>query len=202
MPDVYTITVRDLPPIRRAAHFVPLLPLLLALWYGPVLGDQTDPQLRALFVELANAPSQIAAHSIEQEIWSIWFTAPDPEVNDWIDQARDAASSGDVPTALEIFERLTSKYPNYAEGWNQRAIMHYLMGDIESSLEDIARTLALEPRHFGALAGSGQCYLRLELFQESLHAFEAALELNPWLPAAQRQVEMLRALLKERLTHI
>ena len=202
MPNVYVKTVLKALRIQTTARFGSLMPLLLVLWHSPAPADQNDPQLPDLFVELANAPSRLAAHPIEQEIWSIWFTAPDPEVNEWIDQARDAASSGNIAAALELFERLTSKYPNYAEGWNQRAIMHYLRGDIESSLSDIARTLELEPRHFGALAGSGQCYLRLELFERSLHAFEAVLEIHPWMPAAQRQVEMLRALLKERLTPI
>ncbi len=202
MPDCSTVAASLLFRLRAAARYATLLLLALVLWHTPSPGDQTDPQLRGLFVELANAPNRQAAQPIEQEIWSIWFKGPDPEVNEWIDQARDAVSAGNIPTALELFERVTSQYPNYAEGWNQRAIMHFLMGDIQSSLSDIARTLELEPRHFGALAGSGQCYLRLELFEDSLRAFEAALEINPWMPAAQRQVEMLRDLPKDRLTPI
>ena len=202
MLNVYTITIRRRSWLLKTARYAACSLVLIALWHSAAPGDQNDPQLRDLSAELANAPNRMEAHTIEQEIWSIWFTGPDPEINEWIDQARDAVASGNVPTALELLERVTSKYPNYAEGWNQRAIMHFLLGDFESSLSDIARTLELEPRHFGALAGSGQCYLRLKMLQESLYAFEAALEINPWLPAAQQQVEMLRALLKERLTPI
>ena len=72
------------------------------------------------------------------------------------------------------------------------------MGDIEDSLKTIAKTLELEPRHFGALAGSGQCYLHLELFEQALNAFEAALSINPWIEYARQHVEMLRALLKQQ----
>jgi tetratricopeptide (TPR) repeat protein len=152
--------------------------------------------------DLADAPNPTAAGRIEQDIWEIWLQAPDPRVDEWLNEARAAASSGASAPALEIFDRITSEYPDFAEGWNQRAIMHFLLGDFEKSLSDIVRTLELEPRHFGALAGSGQCYFHLELYRESLNAFEAALQVNPWLSSARRQVEMLRAYLKERQTPI
>ncbi len=179
-----------------------ILSLCVLAWAGFATADQTDQRLAGMFSELANAANPIAANKIEQEIWAIWLAAPDPQVNEWLDEARAATNSGAITSALEIFDRVTAAYPNFAEGWNQRAIMHFLLGDFESSLSDIARTLELEPRHFGALAGSGQCYLRLELFQESLISFEAALQVNPWMSAAKQQVEMLRAYLKQQETPI
>ena len=179
-----------------------ILSLCVLAWAGFATADQTDQRLAGMFSELANAANPIAANKIEQEIWAIWLAAPDPQVNEWLDEARAATNSGAITSALEIFDRVTAAYPNFAEGWNQRAIMHFLLGDFESSLSDIARTLELEPRHFGALAGSGQCYLRLELFQESLISFEAALQVNPWMSAAKQQVEMLRAYLKQQQTPI
>ena len=179
-----------------------IISLCVLVWAGPSTADQTDQRLAGMFSELANSANPIAANRIEQEIWAIWLQAPDPEVTEWLDEARAATNSGAITSALEIFDRVTAAYPNFAEGWNQRAIMHFLLGDFESSLSDIARTLELEPRHFGALAGSGQCYLHLELFQESLIAFEAALQVNPWLSSARQQVEMLRAYLKQQQTPI
>ena len=179
-----------------------ILSLCVLAWAGFATADQTDQRLAGMFSELANADNAIAGHKIEQEIWAIWLAAPDPQVNEWLDEARAATNSGAIASALEIFDRVTAAYPNFAEGWNQRAIMHFLLGDFESSLSDIARTLELEPRHFGALAGSGQCYLRLELFQESLISFEAALQVNPWMSAARQQVEMLRAYLNQQQTPI
>ncbi|MCZ6893774.1 MAG: hypothetical protein O7H40_06970 [Gammaproteobacteria bacterium] len=179
-----------------------ILLLCVLAWAGFATADQTDQRLAGMFSELANADNPIAGNKIEQEIWAIWLAAPDPQVNEWLDEARAATNSGAITSALEIFDRVTATYPNFAEGWNQRAIMHFLLGDFESSLSDIARTLELEPRHFGALAGSGQCYLRLELFQESLISFEAALQVNPWMSAARQQVEMLRAYLNQQQTPI
>ena len=77
-----------------------------------------------------------------------------------------------------------------------------LYREIRQALTDIERTLELEPRHFGALSGKGQCYLRQERYQEALAAFEGALTINPWIESTTRQIQMLKALLAERQTPI
>ena len=137
-------------PQKFSATTVISYVLTLVLWaYHPSsFGDQTDIRLPNLFDELTDASNRLDAKIIEQKIWVIWHTGPDPEVDEWFNQAQAAASSGDSLRALQIFKSVTSKYPRYAEGWNQRAIMHYLMGDIEDSLKTIGKTLELEPRHF------------------------------------------------------
>ena len=169
---------------------------------GHSAAAQEAESLDHLFERLANAPSQRAAYEVEQTIWGIWLHAPDPRANRLLHEARGAATSGNLVFALDSFNALVEEYPDFAEGWNQRAIMQYLRGDIEQSLEDIARALALEPRHFGALAGRGQCYLLLERPQAALAAFEAALVAHPWLPAARQQVELLRRYLDKQQTPI
>jgi tetratricopeptide (TPR) repeat protein len=164
--------------------------------------DQGAPELDGLFEALAAATDVQAASAIEQRIWSLWFEAPDDTAESLLNRARDAASAGDLESALALFEDLTNRYPQFAEGWNQRAILHYLRGDVQGSLDDIARALELEPRHFGALAGRGQCYLRLDRPQESLAAFEASLAINPWSPDVRQQAETLRTYLNQKLTPI
>lgn len=169
---------------------------------GSAFGDQRDPALPELFSALANAPDPMASYEVEQTIWSAWLEAPDEVASVLLEEGRSAAMSGAMHAALQSFDELTEKFPDYAEGWNQRAIVHFMLGDLQRSLADIARTLELEPRHFGALSGSGQCYFRLEMYREALGAFEAALQVHPWLPAARRQVEILRALVKDETTPI
>lgn len=172
---------------------------LLAVTIAPAgHADQTDPELPSLFSALADAPNPVVASGIERQIWSRWMRGPEPAANTLLDEARDAASSGAADEARGLFEQLLERFPEFAEGWNQRAILHYFEGDYQRSLEDIARTLELEPRHFGALAGSGQCYFRLEMYEEALAAFEAALQVHPWLHAARQQVEMLKSYLNAR----
>jgi tetratricopeptide (TPR) repeat protein len=163
--------------------------LLLA---GSAAADQTNPRLDELFGTLANAPNGHLASQVEQEIWSLWFEAPSPGAGDLLAQARRAGQSGDIDTATELFDRLVEIHPGYAEGWNQRAIVRYLRGDVTGSLADIDRALELEPRHFGALSGRGQCYMPLERYREALLAFEEALSINPWIESVRTQVQMLR----------
>ena len=70
--------------------------------------------------------------------------------------------------------------------------MRYLSGDLEGSVDDIERTLALEPRHFGALSGLGLIYQEIEKWDAALRAFEAALRINPHMPTVRANIEKLR----------
>ena len=103
------------------------------------------------------------------------------------------------PLAAEvILADLIAYCPGYPEAWNQRAILRYLVGDITGSLSDIDQALALEPRHFGALSGRGQCYLRMENYRAALNSFEEALGINPWIQSTARQIQMLKAILSQQ----
>lgn len=172
--------------------------LFLALMSGanPAHSDQTDPRLAQLFALLGDARSAGEARQLEQEIWEIWFESKSPNAVDSLNQARGVAQAGAVSAALEMFNKLVEDYPDFAEGWNQRAIVRYLSGDVAGSLDDIERALALEPRHFGALSGRGQCYISQKRYREALNAFEEALNINPWIGTVSRQIEMLKAYLE------
>ena len=169
---------------------------------GAALADQSDPRLPQLFSDLGDAPDPRHARNIEQQIWSIWFESPDSGAQETLNQARNAAQSGAVNQAMILFDQLVIDHPGYAEGWNQRAIMRYLTGDVSGSLADIERALALEPRHFGALSGRGQCYLRQDLYRDALNAFEDAISINPWINSTARQIEMLKAYIRQLQTPI
>lgn len=179
-----------------------LAALMVISLAGRSAAAQEAESLDRLFEQLANAPSERAAHDVEQTIWGIWLNAPDPHANRLLHEARGAATSGNLVFALDSFNALVEEYPDFAEGWNQRAIMQYLRGNIKESLEDISRALELEPRHFGALSGRGQCYLLLERPQAALAAFETALVVHPWLPTARQQVELLRRYFEKQQTPI
>lgn len=177
--------------------------LLCCVLLAPAaFADQTAPELDALFTALGKAADREAAAGIEQQIWAHWTAGPSPQANALLDDARAAAETGDAALALALFERLVNEFPDYAEGWNQRAILHYMQGDVQAALDDIARVLTLEPRHFGAYAGRGQCYLRLERLRDSLLAFEASLHINPWSTNVAQQAARLREYLAEKLTPI
>jgi tetratricopeptide (TPR) repeat protein len=160
--------------------------------------DQNDPRLTDLFTELHDAPNTHAAESVEARIWQIWLEAPNTPAMQLLGRAQKAMEARDYYSARRILDRLIESEPNFSEAWNQRAIVMFLQDDFEASLGDIETTLELEPRHFGALAGRGQCYIQLERPQQAIDAFEAALEINPWLVSARLQIQMLRQHLKTR----
>ncbi len=165
---------------------------LVCLLGAPAAADQTDPRLEDLFDRLQAAPNVASARGIEVIIWNLWTTHPDDAVNTLMEQGIGEMSRRDYPAALGTFEEVIEQAPEFAEGWNKRATVHWLMGNFEGSLVDIDRTLALEPRHFGALSGQGLVYSELEDWEHALAAFEAALEVNPQMTGPRTNAEFIR----------
>ena len=104
-------------------------------------------------------------------------------------------NSGLPDQALPVLDDVVARAPQWAEGWNKRATLLYVLGDHDRSLADIDRTLALEPRHFGALAGLGLIRAARGENREALAALRRALAINPFLkerfgliPALEREV--------------
>lgn len=154
--------------------------------------DQNDPRLEGLFSELAAAGSVQEAAPIESRIWAIWLEPPPgPRVAEAMQRGLRSMARGEGAAAVRAFDRVVALAPDYAEGWNKRATVRYMLGDLEGSIRDIGRTLALEPRHFGALAGLGLCRLALDEPAKALAAFDAALKINPNL-REREQIEALR----------
>lgn len=179
-----------------------LIGLLLALasFGQSAEADQADPRLDALFSELGAAATPRAAETVEAQIWTIWQEIDDPASARLLRQGSDAMARRLFPVAIHSFNRLVERSPDFAEAWNRRATLHYLMGNDAASISDIQQTLALEPRHFGALSGLGLIMLRNDRPAAALRSFEAALELHPNLPAARAHVEPLRELLQGERT--
>ena len=164
------------------------------VWSSAAGADQTDPRLDGLFAQLAGNLSPAEARLIENQIWQIWYgyEGDNEEIDRWMAMGQVANRSGYLDLAHTFYTQIVEADPNFAEGWNRRATVNYLLGAHEESLADIDRTLALEPRHFGALAGQGLVYLALNEPERALAAFEAALAVNPHLPGARANAEALR----------
>lgn len=171
-----------------------------ALLPGPAIADQNDRRLDGLFERLHVTPDPAEARAVEQEIWRIWLESDDAIVNRLMLQGVAAMSLQRFGLALERFDRMVERAPEFAEGWNKRATVHYLMGDFQASVLDIERTLVLEPRHFGALSGLGLIYDAIDEPRAALRSFEAALKLNPHIEGTRERVEELRRELRGRRT--
>ena len=156
-----------------------------------------EAELDALFAQLQTAGGKAAARDFIERIWACWLAHEDPGVRALMDQGIEAMEAQHFDEALRTFDAVIARDPAYAEGWNKRATVHYLVGTYAASVRDIKRTLALEPRHFGALSGLGTIYLMIADNRGALQAFEAVLALNPHLHGVRRQVKALRRALDD-----
>lgn len=171
--------------------------LVLGLSAAP-RADQSDARLDGLFTELGEAASPTEAAPFAQRIWTIWHEHDDRAVGLLMAKGLSAMNRADNRKALEVFDQVVKIAPGFAEGWNKRATVHYLLQNFDESLDDIDRTLALEPRHFGALSGKGLVHAAKEQFELAIEAFEAALAVHPQMVGPRLNVDALRDQLKDR----
>ena len=99
--------------------------------------------------------------------------------------------------AIQVFSEVIRIAANFAEGYNQRAIAYFMSDELSKSIEDCKKTVELNPFHFGALAGMGQCYLKLGDLAAAMDAFQRALEINPNLYAIERIILEIQSMLQQ-----
>lgn len=166
--------------------------ILAGLLASPMLvADQKDNALPELFGQLKSAENPQQAVMIETEIWKRWYERADAQGGTGMKTAIDAMNAGRYTIALSVLDQLVDEQPDFAEAWNRRATVHYLLGNYEQSLEDIEQTLLLEPRHFGALSGVGLIMLQVGENEKAMHAFEKVLEISPKNISAAKSIEDL-----------
>jgi len=169
-----------------------LVTALTLLLVPAAAADQNSPDLNALFQRLKTTASQAEADSVENAIWDIWHHKGIEAIDHAMALGIVAASQGDLRRSLEYFERVVRAAPDFAEGWNKRATIYYMIGDYAASVADIRRTLALEPRHFGALSGMGLIYDALGDYDAAVKVWEKALEIHPHMQTIRDRIEVLR----------
>jgi tetratricopeptide (TPR) repeat protein len=130
-----------------------------------------------------------ATRLAQDACWEIWFRAGTTDQNHLL---QEILATSEYSRKLAGLDTLISQAPSFAEVYNQRAILHFQHGDFIRSIRDCERTLELNPHHFGAQAGIGQCYLKLQKYHSAMQAFQQALELNPNLEHLQETIESLR----------
>jgi tetratricopeptide (TPR) repeat protein len=164
----------------------------------PLQGGQNNPHLDALFAALKTAPGAQAAAPVEARIWALWTESGSDDIDRMMALGITAMEARDFANANAAFTAIVERAPEFAEGWNKRATLYYLMGALERSAADVGKTLALEPRHFGALSGLGLIHLAQDDEPGALEAFERALIIHPNMAGADSHIRALREKLKGR----
>ena len=156
--------------------------LAMALTASAQMNDEERKVALALeFQKLRAAQHPAAASVAEQEIWRLWFIGPNESITEQLGKASEALKYGDYAAAETLLTGLILKAPNHAEIWNQRAFARFLQLKFEDSLKDIKRVLALEPRHFGALAGRARIEAQLGRQADASRTMGEVGVIHPWM---------------------
>jgi tetratricopeptide (TPR) repeat protein len=176
-----------------------MLAVLFACQSHALRADQNAPELAGLFDDLVNAEGASDAMQIESKIWQHWLKAPNDISEALMSQIVYAMQGGQLTLAIKLCDQLIDSEPEFSEAWNKRATLHYLVGDLDSSVDDIRQTVKLEPRHFGAISGLGLIFLKRGQLQNALDAFEQVLKINPNSVNTQRSIEQVTDQLGDKI---
>ena len=161
------------------------------------LADQNDPRLNNLFKKLNETENQDEIRDLISDIWNIWYEVDDPKVIEYFEKGIQAMNLRNYPLAIRFFNNLIEEDPNFAEGWNKRATVHFMMGNYDQSMNDIVKTLELEPRHFGALDGMGLIFIHQGQFQQALDVYDKKLEIFPFSVKTMDKKERIQSFISQ-----
>jgi len=134
----------------------------------------------------------------EQGLWLLWTRSGDAQIDGLMAQATEEMQAARYGEAIKLLNQVVEKKPAFAEGWNRRATVYYLAGELQRSIADCDEVLKRNPGHFGALSGLGQIYLQLDDEESALKWFRRALEVNPNMLGVEMNIKMLEERLRER----
>ena len=160
--------------------------------------NERDVRLNQLFNELKVNKAKIAA-IVEQEIWKIWSTHPsDAKLTARLEEGSQFVRNQQLNKAIEIFTEVINLDQNWAEAWNKRATVFYMMGEFEKSQDDIDKVLAIEARHFGALAGQGLVNIQLKNYEKAIFSYQQAKEIHPSMQSPEIMIRRIEELIKQQ----
>ena len=173
------------------------------LLFSNVNAEDRKSELDKLFFQLKNTKNLSSAQIIENKIQKIWSIHPSDDrrgfrLTELLNQGSVLINRRELSKAYELFTKIIATEPNWSEAWNKRATVLYLMNRYQSSLDDIKITLALEPRHFGALSGQALNYIELKQYEKAIQSYKAAQKIYPLLDSATKMIPELQNLINDQ----
>ena len=171
--------------------------IVLTLFFNPVYSTDNN-HLDKLFEKLLE-DGEISARETEMKIWSIWTTHPnDQNLTSLLSRATSFMNSQEYQKAEDIFTTVIELDPKWAEAWNKRATVLYLMGKYQASQDDIDEVLKLEKRHFGALSGQGLVQMKLKNYEKALSSYERVKKIYPSMRSPKIMIPQIKELIKDQ----
>ena len=173
--------------------------VIFILFFTNSLAEERKIKLNRLFNEL-KIENPSLSYGVEQKIWKLWSQHPtDQNLTDKLEEGSEFVRNQEYSKALKIFTYVIEKDPKWAEAWNKRATVLYLVGDYQRSQYDIDKVLALENRHFGALAGQGLVNIKLNNYEKAIKSYERAKEIYPSMQSPDIMIKQIKELIKKQL---
>ena len=160
--------------------------------------DDRKDELNKLFKEL-KIKNSIVTFEIEQKIWKIWSTHPEKnDLTSLLAKGSNLVNQNKLYEAEAIFTKVIKLDPNWAEAWNKRATVLYLLGEFQKSQNDIDKVLELEERHFGALAGQGLVNIQLKNYEKAIMSYKKVQEIYPTMKSPKIMIKEINELIKQQ----
>ena len=164
--------------------------LIILLFILPVHSIQTN-KLNQLFAKLKKIDNIKDADLLEKKIWAIWNKHPNNiKLTNKLEFGTELMYNGDYNYALTVFNNIIYVDPNWSEALNKRATLLYFMGDFDKSLTDIDKVLSMESRHFGALSGQAQIYIKLQKYELAIESLKKARRIHPTIRGNSTIIEL------------
>ena len=162
------------------------------------LADERKNKLNKLFKELKISNSELT-FKVEQKIWKIWSTHPkENKLTLMLSEGSNLVKKDQLNEAVKVFTKVIEFDPNWAEAWNKRATVLYLLGEFQKSQKDIDEVLKLEERHFGALAGQGLVNIQLKNYEKAIMSYKKAQKIYPSMKSPKIMIKEIEDLIKKQ----
>ena len=170
--------------------------ILILLGTNQLEANDRNNELDQLFKKL-KLNNKNSTYDIEQKIWNIWSTHPsDNNLTMRLAEGSKLVLKKRLSAAIKIFTEVIGKDPSWAEAWNKRATVLFMIGDYKGSQKDIDKVLNLESRHFGALAGQGLVNIKLKNYEKAIKSYEEAQKIYPTMQSPKIMIKQIKELIK------
>ena len=175
-----------------------ILCIFLIIYPLNLVADERVIKLDKLFNDLRIDNKSISA-KVEKKIWKIWSTHPNNKrLTNMLAEGTDLVNNQKLNEAIIKFSNVIELDPNWAEAWNKRATVFYLIGEYQKSQNDIDKVLDLEKRHFGALAGQGLVNIELKNYEKAIKSYQDAMKIYPTMNSGKIMIKRIRELIKKQ----
>ena len=175
-----------------------ILIILFVLNITNLEANDKNKKLDRLFNDLKFKNANLS-YEIEQKIWKLWSTHPsDKNLTTMLAEGSNLVNKQKFDQAIVVFSKVIDLDPKWAEAWNKRATVLYMVGEFQKSQDDIDKVLELEERHFGALAGQGLVNIQLENYDKAIMSYKKAQQIYPKMKSPKIMIKQIEELIRSQ----